>query len=128
VGREMSDTFHDLMEGAQAYVVGNFNGPMDEVAGAPAFGFAVAVPPSYLQVVRIDGRYVLRDGYHRAFAVLSRGISCVPAFVRAFDTVESLAPVGRLPHAAWPGERPPLLLDYHDNAVAETLYYHQRTR
>ncbi|MEV6831871.1 hypothetical protein [Amycolatopsis sp. NPDC051102] len=103
-------------------VVGTFNGQMGEAAGPPGFGFAVAVPPSYLQVVRVDGRYVLRDGYHRAFGLLSRGISFVPAFVRDFDTREGLAPAGMLPESAWLGERPPLLTDYHEDAVVETVY------
>ncbi len=68
-----------------------------------------------------QGRYVMRDGYHRAFGLLSRGITRVPAYVRNFDTTENLAPVGTLPQAAWLGDRPPLLRDYHDDHVAESV-------
>jgi hypothetical protein len=72
-------------------------------------------------VARFQGCCVLRDGYHRAFGLLSRGISRVPAFVRGFDTLEDLAPAGMLPQSAWLGQRPPLLRDYHDDRVAESV-------
>jgi hypothetical protein len=58
-------------------VVGNFHDqPAD---GPPGFGFRAAVTTSFLQVVRFQGRLVLRDGYHRACGLLSRGITHVPA-------------------------------------------------
>jgi hypothetical protein len=100
-------------------VVGNFNGPMPD--GTPCFGFRVTVTPSFVQVVRYRDRYILRDGYHRAFGLLSRGITRVPAYVRDFDTTENLAPAGMLPQSVWLGDRPPLLRDYHDGHVAETV-------
>jgi hypothetical protein len=88
------------------------------VNGLPGFGFAVAVPAPYVQVASFEGRHILRDGYHRAFGLLSRGITHVPAFVRNFESVENLVPPGMLPHNAWLGPRPPVLRDYHDDAVA----------
>ncbi len=100
-------------------VLGNVNGPLPD--GAPMFGFAVGVTLPYMQVAGFQGRYVLRDGYHRAFGLLGRGITHVPAYVREFDTTENLAPPGMLPHAAWLGDRPPLLRDYHDELVAEPV-------
>ena len=99
-------------------VAGPFNG---DVNGLPGFGFVVAAPAPFVQVVRFEGRYILRDGYHRAFGLLRRGITRVPAFLRDFETVEQLAPPGMLPHAAWLGLRPPLLRDYHDDAVSADL-------
>ena len=87
----------------------------------PMFGFAVTVANSAVQVVSYQGRYVLRDGYHRAYGLLARGVTHAPAFVRNFDTVGDPAPPGMLPPAAWLGERPPLLSDYHDDTVAEAL-------
>jgi hypothetical protein len=89
--------------------------------GLPAFGFAVTVANSSVQVVRFQNRYLLRDGYHRAFGLLRRGITHVPAFIRDFDTAENLAPAGMLPHSAWLGDRPPLLRDYHDDLVSESV-------
>ena len=97
-------------------------GPMQSPPGAPPmFGFAVTVANSAVQVVSYQGRYVLRDGYHRAYGFLGRGITHAPAFVRNFDTDGDPAPLGMLSRAAWLGERPPLLSDYHDDAVAEEL-------
>jgi hypothetical protein len=87
----------------------------------PGFGFGVAVAASYIQVARFQNRYVPRDGYHRAFGLLSRGITRAPAFIRDFDTAENLAPAGMLPENTWLGDRPPLLGDYHDDRVAETV-------
>jgi hypothetical protein len=102
-------------------VLGNFNGPVPQANGMHGFGFLVGVAPSFLQVVRFQNRYVLRDGYHRSFGLLSRGFSRVPAFIRDFDTVENLAPAGMLPQSAWLGPRPPLLRDYHHDLVAESV-------
>lgn len=107
-------------------VVANFNGPLPN--GMPGFGFGVAVAASYVQVVRFQNRYVLRDGYHRAFGLLSRGITRVPAFIRDFDTAENLAPAGMLPQNTWLGDRPPLLRDYHDDRVAESVSLPARHR
>lgn len=100
-------------------VVGQVSGPLPD--GTMAFGFKVTMTASFVQVACFQGRYVMRDGYHRAFGLLSRGITRVPAYVRKFDTTENLAPVGMLPQAAWLGDRPPLLRDYRDDGVAESL-------
>jgi hypothetical protein len=100
-------------------VVGPVNGPLPD--GTMAFGFKVTMAASFVQVARFQGRYVMRDGYHRAFGLLSRGITRVPAYVRDFDTTENLAPAGMMPQAAWLGDRPPLLRDYHDDRVAEPV-------
>jgi hypothetical protein len=104
-------------------VISNFDAPGNR-APQPSqmgHGFTVGVPPSFIEVVRFQGRYVLRDGHHRAFGLLSRGIIRVPAYVRDFVTAEDLAPAGTLPRSAWQGDRPPLLRDYHDDLVAEPL-------
>ncbi|HTU76354.1 MAG TPA: hypothetical protein VMG38_22785 [Trebonia sp.] len=84
-------------------------------------GFTISVPPSFLQVARFQGRYLLQDGYHRAFGLLSRGITRVPAYVRDFATADDLAPAGMLPRSTWLGDRPPLLRDYHDDLVTEPV-------
>lgn len=91
--------------------------------GLNAFGFAVAVTPSYMQVVCCRGRHLLRDGYHRAFGFLRLGITHVPAFVRDFATVDEMAlPAGLLNSDVFLGDRPPLLFDYHsDDVSAEVL-------
>jgi len=118
---ELKQTYILTSPNPNLKVLGNFSGPVPDANGMPGFGFLVTVAPSFVQVVRFQDRYLLRDGYHRAFGLLSRGISRVPAFVRDFDTVENLAPAGMLAHSAWLGPRPPLLRDYHDDLVTESV-------
>jgi hypothetical protein len=97
-------------------IVGNFNAGID--GGGIGLGFVVRLMPSFLQVVRFEGRYLLRDGYHRAYGFLARGITDVPAFVREFGAIEELVPAGMLPQAAFMGQRPPQLTDYLDDDVS----------
>src|SRR6266516_2707750 len=98
-------------------IAGHFGGPLP--GGAVGFGFVVAVLPSFLQVARYQGRYLLRDGYHRALGFLKRGITTVPAFVRDFDTFDDLGfNPGMLPQDSYLGQRPPVLVDYLDDAVS----------
>jgi hypothetical protein len=101
-------------------VTGSF-AMMVQEAQAPGYVFTVNVMPSFVQVARFQGRYFLRDGYHRAFGLLDRGVTHAPVFLRDFDAVENLAPPGMLPQAAYLGDRPPLLRDYHDELVAASV-------
>ncbi len=102
-------------------VVGHFNAPV--APGVLGFGFAVALHKSYLQVAGLNGRYFLRDGYHRAYGLLAAGIHQVPALVKDFASFEEVGlPAGLLPQAAYLGDRPPLLPDYlNDSVAADTL-------
>jgi hypothetical protein len=99
-------------------VVGNFNQPVGP--GFLGFGFAVALTQSYLQIAGVGGRYFLRDGYHRAYGLLSAGIRQVPALVKEFGSWQEvgLPAPGLLPQSAFLGERPPLLADYLDDTVS----------
>ena len=96
-------------------IVGHFGG---EVEGHQGFGFVVAVMASFLQVARHHGRYVLRDGYHRAYGLLSRDINKVPAFVRDFGVGELGLGAGLFGTDIYLGERPPRLSDFLDDTVA----------
>jgi hypothetical protein len=99
-------------------------GPFVQMPGAPpVLGFAVAVTPSFLQVGRHRGRHYLRDGYHRAYGLLRRGITVVPAFVRDITAFEELVPDPRmmLPQDSYQGQRPPLLVDYLDDEVCASV-------
>jgi hypothetical protein len=86
--------------------------------GLISFGFAVAIMPSFLQVVRHHGRYVLRDGYHRAYGLLARGITHAPAFVRDFGVRDLGTGAGLFGTDVYLGERPPCLADFLDDNVA----------
>jgi hypothetical protein len=90
-----------------------------EVSGQRIFGFSVAVSPSFVQVACYNGRYLLRDGYHRAYGLLARGLTHAPVFVRTFERFEDLhLPPGLLSQDAFLGSRPPVLPDYLDDAVS----------
>jgi hypothetical protein len=98
-------------------VVGQFSAPVGP--GLVGFGFVVAESPSFLQVVKFQGRHFLRDGYHRAYAFLRGGISVVPAFVREVGATDEIGvPAGMLPQGAYLGDRPPLLPDFLNDDVA----------
>ncbi len=90
--------------------------------GVNVFGFPVALLPSFLQVAFYRDRYLLRDGYHRAFGFLKSGVTRVPAFVKEFTTFDELAlPAGMLPLDAFLGDRPPLLPDYLNDEVSAEI-------
>jgi hypothetical protein len=98
-------------------VAGNFNGPVGP--GMIGYGFAITISKSYLQVAGLNGRYFLRDGYHRAYGLLAAGIHVAPAFVKDFSTIEEVGlPAGLLPSSAYLGDRPPVLLDYLNDDVS----------
>lgn len=99
---------------------GNFHGQVQP--GQNGFGFIVGIPTSFLQVALCRGRYLLRDGYHRAFGFLSKGIARVPVFVREFENYDALGlPAGMLPQEAVLGDRPPTLNDYLDENVSAEI-------
>jgi hypothetical protein len=87
--------------------------------GVLGLGFGVRALASFLQAVRYGDRYLLRDGYHRAVALLGRGIAVVPGLVKeAAGAEEYRRRPGMLPPEAFLGDRPPLLLDYLDDDVS----------
>jgi len=91
--------------------------------GPPVLGFGVSLDQSFIQVVHYRERYFLRDGYHRAYGFLRRGITVVPAFVRQMHAFEDLVPEPRamLPQDSYRGSRPPVLLDYLDDTVSASI-------
>jgi hypothetical protein len=92
----------------------------DDQLGPGGVGFAIGVPPSFMQVALFDGRFILRDGYHRAYGLLRSGISVVPSFVREFPSVDGLLLNGLMPAALFLGAKPPVLADFFDDAVSTT--------
>jgi len=89
-------------------------------SGPTVVGFVIGVPHSVLQVAELDGRPILRDGYHRAVELLRYDIDEVPALVRTMTSTEEvlLPQPGILPTAAWLSDRPPTLPDFLDDTVS----------
>ena len=87
--------------------------------GMTGFGFVVTLRKSYLQVAGVGGRYFLRDGYHRAFGLLAKGITMVPALAKEYATFdEAFRSTPVLPVQTLFGDRPPFLGDYLDDAFS----------
>jgi hypothetical protein len=113
-------------------IVGKFVGPVNGQDGPTGVGFIIDVPTSYVQVALWQDCAVLRDGYHRAFALLRSGVRVVPALVKHFNTLGDIAgcqPPGSIPLGVVTSDSGPTLLDYHDTAVTAevNLPTHKRT-
>ena len=77
---------------------------------------------SYLQVVRYRDRCFIRDGYHRAAALLKKGITRVPSiFIEAKSFEEVGANPGAFTYEVLYGERPPRVIDFWDASVSRTV-------
>jgi len=110
--------------------VGGMGGSEIDVAivpGQPAtrqnfIGFAINFGSPFVQVAEYNGRWFVRDGYHRCFGLLRRGISkvpCVSVRPRSFAELGAMAP-GFFPYEVLFSDRPPYLRDFLDDSVAFT--------
>jgi len=89
-----------------------------EVDGNLGLGFTVRLSPSFLSVVRVGDRHVLKDGYHRSVAFLARGINVVPAIVRTGSVEDIDRRPGMFSAAVMLGPSPPTIPDYLDDDVS----------
>ena len=113
---------HDakLMRGAALQALGE-SGP---VAGGVAL--TVGFGSSYLNVVRWANRLVLNNGYHRAYALRSMGITHVPCVIQAMQHAEELAFAGESAliddYTTWfSAPRPPMFKDFFNPALTTVL-------
>lgn len=101
-------------------IAGSFSGEVQP--GVPGFGFVVIVSQSYLQVASYNGRYILRDGYRRAFGLLASGVRRAPCLWKEFNSYQELTlPAGLLPQEAFLGHGPPFPTDYSNDEVSATI-------
>ncbi len=85
-------------------------------------GFTMNFGSPFVQIAEYNGRWFVRDGYHRCFGLLRRGVTRVPCvFVRprSFPELGAAAP-SFFPYEVLFGERPPFLRDFLDDSVAVT--------
>jgi hypothetical protein len=105
---------HDATEDVQ--VVGQLR-----AAGSPGvvLGLVIGRSPFFIEVARVEDRFILVRGYDIAVSLLGRGVSLVPALVHRHRRPADL-PFGRssLEQAAVMGRRPPLLPDFLDDDVS----------
>jgi hypothetical protein len=94
-------------------------------AGLPAqaltvAGFIVNLGLPFIQIAEFNNRWFVRDGYHRCFGFLRRGIRRIPCvFIRArsFDELGANQPAFIRQELLF-GERPPFLRDFLDDDVS----------
>jgi hypothetical protein len=103
-------------------IIGAFGGLAEDAPqpGTYNLGFQVRVIASFVQVVSVQGRWFIRDGYHRSVGLLQRGARYVPVLVKEGMGLGDLAAAGMLPFESFMGERPPLLPDFLDDGVSCT--------
>ena len=73
----------------------------------------------YMEIASYRGRWFLRDGYHRSFRILKRGISLVPAVVVYAETLAQLGAIGSqfFAEEILFSRSPPLLADFLDDQM-----------
>ncbi len=78
------------------------------------FGFHLGLGVSFVQLAEYQGRWMVRDGYHRLYGLLRFGVSKIPCVIvraRRFDETGGGRP-GLFDYEKLFGERPPLMSDF----------------
>ena len=79
-------------------------------------------PGNVLNVIRYQNRLILNNGYHRAYALLRRGTTHVPALIQVCRHWDDVALVGAAglyenKHVLIDAARPPLIRDFSDRRL-----------
>jgi hypothetical protein len=95
-----------------------------EIGGAPVAMMVMAVGYSInvLAVAKVEGRLILTNGSHRAFALRDAGVTHVPCLIQDISRRDELEIIGvpeldTHPDAYLTAPRPPMLKDYFDPAL-----------
>ncbi|HEY2031317.1 MAG TPA: hypothetical protein VGH20_19135 [Myxococcales bacterium] len=84
--------------------------------------YAVGPGANLMLVREFAGRYVLVNGYHRAWLLRSRGVSMVPAVITHVAAQKDVAPEpGFIPEPILFGARPPTIDDFFDNTLSSDI-------
>lgn len=93
----------------------------DEETDIFSVNFQVKPRVNIVQVVHYGNRYILKNGYHRCFQLLSNGETHVPAFVREVDRFDETGAdqPSMFNEQMIMGSRPPLLSDFLTDAAVD---------
>jgi hypothetical protein len=96
-------------------------------------GIAVGYGSNYLNALALEGRLVLNNGFHRAYALRALGVTHVPCVVQRLAGRDDLEHVGRAairrdPDVYFALPRPPVLKDFFDTAVSRIVLRQRLTR
>ena len=88
---------------------------------------------NYLNVRRYGKRILLHNGYHRACALRSRGITHAPCVITTITRKDELDIIGKSnvcedPDFYFGQRRPPLLKDFFDPRISKLLPVHKLVR
>jgi hypothetical protein len=85
-------------------------------------GFIVNFGVPFVQVAEYNGRWFLRDGYHRCYGLLKRSINVIPCIFVKARTFNEIGAVGGgfFSYEVLFGDHPPLVSDFLDDSVAKT--------
>jgi hypothetical protein len=92
------------------------------ITDAAAFPLNIHTGSPFFEVACLRGRWFLRDGYHRAYALLKAGVFEVPAVIVRAKTIEELGATRPwfFPEEVLFSKAPPRLLDFlNDDLVLE---------
>jgi len=87
-------------------------------------GFGINFGGQFLQIAEYNQRWFVRDGYHRCYGLLRKGIERVPCvFIRA-NSFEQLTggQFGFLDYETCFGVRPPFLKDFLNDSVSRSVF------
>ena len=85
-------------------------------------GFALSLGLPFIQIGQLNDRWFVRDGYHRCYGFLCRGIRRIPCVLvraRSFDELAGNQP-SFIEEEILFGERPPYVKDFLDDEVSAT--------
>ena len=84
------------------------------------YGYFAIYGGPWMQVARLQSRWFLRDGYHRAYTLLKRGIERVPCVVVSAGALTDLGFVrpGFVAPEVLVGDRPPRVGDFINSEFA----------
>ena len=110
--------------------IGGYDAP-GPVAGVIAL--VVGFGSNFLNVLHAEGRLVLNNGNHRAYALREAGVTHAPCVVQEVTRREELKVVGggrlrRDPDRYLSGARPPMLKDFFDPLISRRVRLVKKTR
>ncbi len=97
-------------------------------AGTLSLALSIDLGSPFIEAAHYNGRWFLRDGYHRAHSLLKIGIHRVPAVVIWAKTIEELGTVYPwfFDQTVLFSDHPPRLIDFHDRELA--IHYRRPMR
>jgi hypothetical protein len=105
-----------LVDDPNIRVVNRFRTDLEHGVG---LGFELRQFGSSLQAVRFRDRFLLVDGYQRAYALLSKGVHLAPGLVGEADSIDVLRELALgLTMDVVLGPRPPLIPDFLDDQIS----------